>query len=90
MLSFKHINWNKLKIHLFLMETNHGTGGVSGQGKTIKLESHFIKHKRLSNAITTTCEREREREIISYMKMKALLYMKSYEGSVVLGTNPLI
>ena len=76
------------------METNHGTGGVSGQGKTIKLESHFIKHKRLSNAVTTTCERERERErereIISYMKMKALLYMKSYEGSVVLGTNPLI
>lgn len=40
MLSTEHIDWNKFKIHLFLMETDHDTGGVCGHRKTIKLECH--------------------------------------------------
>lgn len=42
MLCGEHIDWNKLKINLFLMETDHGTGGVCGHGKTIKLERHVV------------------------------------------------
>lgn len=42
MLCSEHIDRNKLKIHLFLMETDHGTSSVCGQGQTIKLQRHFV------------------------------------------------
>lgn len=57
-LSGEHIEWNKLKINIFLMETYHGTGCVCGHGKTIKLERHFIKHRliRWCNYNSCSCD----------------------------------
>jgi len=40
MLCGEHIDRNKFKIHLFLMETDHDTVGVGGHRKTIELERH--------------------------------------------------